>query len=156
MKKMAILASVLVATLSSSAIAQAACTQAHMNNKSWKLTAQDAHGTLIFCSFRASGAGTIAGNPTGCEYHTVGADADFGSRGTLAIFDGSIAMVPDDKCTYALTMTLDVTGDSTLKALLVLESGKTIANGNFLLSSSDGGGRAIGGGPISMMRQASR
>ncbi len=156
MKKLAVLACLLAATLSNSMAARAACTQANINNKSWKLTAQDTEGTLIFCSFRTSGAGTIAGNPTGCEYHTVNTDTDFSTPGALAIFDGSIAMVPDDKCTYALTMRLDVSGDAILKALVALESGKTIANGSFLLSSSDGGSRAIGGGPISMMKQARR
>lgn len=156
MRRLTILASALAIVWASSAIAQAGCKQAHVNNRSWKLTLQDEGGALIYCKFQTSRTGTITGNPTGCEYSSVGGDADFNSPRSLAIFEGSITMVPDDQCTYDLTLRIDNAGTSVLKARMVLEAGKTIANGNYLHSSNEGAGRPISGGTISMMRQAKR
>lgn len=154
MKKLTVLASVLFATLASVTLAQAACTKAHMNNRSWSVTAHDAiSGKLISCKFRTSGAGSIAGNATGREYSTIGVNTDFSTPTALAIFEGSISGVPGDSCAYNATLKLG-NGSSVLNARVVLESGKTIANGNFLLSTVAGEVvTPAGGGTISMMRQ---
>lgn len=154
MRKLTVLASVLAAGLASSTVAQAACTQAHMNNKYWKLTAYDkVLKVLTYCKFRTSAAGTIDGNATGCQQNTIGVDADFSAPDLLTIINGEIKMRPNDNCTYDLTLTLGATGDSLLRGQVVLESGKSIANGGYLMSISAGGLVIKTGGTISLMKQ---
>lgn len=153
MKKMLVLASVVAATFVGSAVAQAGCTQAHMNNKSWVVTMYDVQGSLWYCKFRTSGAGTIAGNATGCRMNETEMDTDFSNSGPIELFDGTIALVPGKSCTYEATIRLLSTGALVIKGRVVFETGKTIANGGYLMSFNIGAWAPVGGGTISMMRQ---
>lgn len=155
MKKLTVVAASLIATFACTTLAQAGCNSAHIKNKAWKVTAHEAtSGDLIYCQFRTSGTGTIAGNPMGCKYSRIGTNTDFNNMTTLALTEGAVAAVPGNSCTYDATLKLG-DGSTVLKARVVLEAGKTIANGNFLLSTVGQGAvmTAAGGGTISMMRQ---
>lgn len=133
------------ATLMTATIARAACTQADVNNKNWKISAHEVTlNALIFCTFSTGANGVIGFSINGCEGVKIGVGADFNSSTKMSIQSGSIIMVAGNSCTYNATLRL-LGVNEPLKARLTLESGKTIASGGFLLAN--------GGGTISVMRQ---
>ena len=128
--------------------AQAACNKSHGNNKTWKLTAHEVtEKALIFCTFRTSGNGAIAVAADGCEVTEIGPGASFATPTKYNIEAGSqIVATPGQKCTFDATVNLKA-GDVTtaMTARLVMESGKTMAAGNFLMGE--------GCGTVSVLRQ---
>lgn len=144
MNRFKMLASVMVATFACITSAQAACTQAQVNNKGWKASFYEATtGTEIFCSFRTTTTGTINAVPAGCETARAGVNVDFSA---LTPFDigagGSIALVAGKACTYDMTL---VIGATTFKNRVLLGANKQVANGTWLASGL--------GGTIAMTRQ---
>lgn len=144
MRKLKVFVSALAVTLACSTMAQAACKQSHINNKTWKISAYEAkNGLSIFCTFRTSGSGSIASTPGGCDNSTI-ASGDLSTAAPFDILSGSVTAVPGQSCTFDAA--LNLANSNVLKARVVMESGKTVANGNFVLTGGQGG-------PISMMRQ---
>lgn len=149
--KMTKLAAAVLALAMTGTAAQAACKQSHINNRTWSLTAHlDASGSdaaaLILCTFKTSGNGSVAATPNGCEV-TLGSSTDFTSPTIYTIEAGSqIVATNGQKCTFDATINLK-TGETTsvMVAKLAMESGKTIAAGNFLM-----GGRS---GTVAVLRQ---
>lgn len=128
--------------------AQAACNQSHINNRTWKLTAFEVTTkAMIFCTFKTSGNGTIAATNNACDVTSPPA-TDFGSPVKYSIEANSqIVAKQGEKCTFDATINLSSGGTpSILTARLVMESGKTIASGNFIMGES-------GGGTVSVLRQ---
>lgn len=146
MGKMRLATTVLTLMITGTA-AQAACNQAHINNKTWKLTAHEVtENLLIFCTFKTSSGGSIAVAPDGCEVTKIPV-ADFSSPTKFNIEASSqIVATPGQKCTFDATINLK-SGETpaVITARLVMESGKTIASGNFLMGD--------GGGTVSVLRQ---
>ena len=145
------LATAIVALAITGTAAEAACNQSHINNRTWKLTAHldakdPAPAALIFCSFKTKGNGSVAVTTDACEVTAV-PSADFASPTKYNIEAGSSIVATDgQKCTFDATINLK-TGETTsvMRARLVMESGKTIAAGNFLMGDS--------GGTVAVLRQ---
>jgi len=145
------LATAIVALAITGTAAEAACNQSHINNRTWKLTAHldakdPAPAALIFCSFKTKGNnGNVVAATEGCEV-TALPSADFASPIKYDIEAGSSIVATDQKCTFDATINLKA-GETTsvMRARLVMESGKTIAAGNFLMGDS--------GGTVAVLRQ---
>ena len=147
MSMMKLTAAVLALAVTGTA-ANAACNQSHINKKTWNLTAHEATAnTLIFCTFKTSANGSIAASSDACEVSTIGVATDFDAPVKNSIEAGSqIVATPGQKCTFDAIINLEANDVPTvMKARLVMESGKTIASGNFLMGA--------GGGTVSVLRQ---
>lgn len=150
MKTMKLAAAILTLAITGT-VAEAACNQSHINNKTWKLTAHldatlTAPAALISCTFKTKGNGAVDVTADGCDVTAI-PSADFASPTKYNIETGSqIVATPGQKCSFDATINLK-TGDTTsiMLARLVMESGKTIAAGNFLMGDS--------GGTVAVLRQ---
>lgn len=143
--KLKLFAAALAATLTTASVAHSACTQADVSNKSWKISAYEVTlKALIFCKFHTGANGAIKSSAGGCEGIKIEAGANFNSPTRMSVQSGSITMIAGDSCTFNATMSI-LGLNAPLSARLVMESGKTIASGGFLLAN--------GGGTISMMLQ---
>lgn len=147
-RSMKLVAGVLALALTGGTAAQAACNQSHVNNKTWKATAHEVTSdALILCTFKTNGSGAIGNTAKACENSQIGVSTDFDTPApaTMDIKEGSVTLVPGDKCVYDAILKLD-DGTKVLTARVVMESGKTTAIGNFLLTGD-------GGGTIALLRQ---
>lgn len=148
MNRIKFVAAALAALLIGGTSANAACKMSQIANKNWIMSATDTGGVtrvLLYCKFRTSGAGTVALTPNGCAVH-YGTSADFTTGIPFNLVSATITQNPTDTCTFDLDMALVAPATNTLKARLVMESGKTSLTGSWLSNFTSYGS-------ISLMRQ---
>lgn len=143
-----LIAATLAALLVGGTSAHAACKMAQVANKTWVMSATDTGAVsrlLLYCKFTTSAAGTASLTPNGCVVYN-GVAADFSAPVPFDLVSASLTQIPGSVCAFDLDMALVAPAAQTLKARLIMESGKTTATGNWLSNFSSYGA-------ISLMRQ---
>lgn len=118
--------------------AWATCKIGDFANKTWMVTATEVtEGVLFFCKLSVNGSGAIAALANGCADSYPG-QANFNSPSKYNIKSGSVTLVNASDCTFDINVAFG-SGSPSAVARVVMETGKTAATGNFLVSWGGGG-----------------
>ena len=136
-----LVAATLAALLVGGTSAHAGCKLAQLANKKWIMTATDTGAVskvLIYCKLITSAAGTVAYTPNGCVAYN-GASPDYSTPFNFDLISATLTQNPHESCVFDLDVALFAPAAQTLKARLVMESGKTSAAGTWLSNFSSYG-----------------
>lgn len=128
----------ILGTMMSASQGWAACTAADFTNKTWMVTATEVtDGVLFFCKLNVNGAGTVSALTNGCADSRPG-QTSFNSATKYNINSGTVKLVNAADCTFDINVKF-ANGSPSAVARVVMDSGKTVATGNFLVSWGGGG-----------------
>lgn len=130
--------SFVIGTMMSVSQGWAACTLADFTNKTWMVTATEiTDGVLFFCKLSVNGSGAVAPLTNGCSDSLPG-QANFNSPSKYNVGSGTVKIVNASDCIFDINVKF-AGGSPSAVARVVMDTGKTVATGNFLVSWGGGG-----------------
>lgn len=109
-----------------------------MTNKTWMVTATEiTQGVLFFCKFSVNGSGTIASLANGCSDYYPG-QKNFNTPSKYNVKSGTVKLINSNDCMFDVNVAFG-SGSPSAVSRVVLDYGKNIATGNFVVSWGGGG-----------------
>lgn len=130
--------SLFAASVVTASSAWAACSLSDVAGKTWMVSATEiTSNTLFFCKMTVTGSATVTSLNNGCSDFPVG-DTNFNSPTRYDVKSGSIKLISTSDCIYEATLKLG-NGSNVAIGRFVLDSGKSVGVGNFMVSWGGGG-----------------
>lgn len=131
-------AAALAVTLLSASPGWATCALTDVASKTWMVSATEiTQHVLFFCKLTVNSSGTVASLANGCSDFYPGQN-NFNSPEKYNVKSGTIKLISSTDCTFEANLKLG-DGSTTPVARFVLDSGKTVGLGNFVVNWGGGG-----------------
>lgn len=116
----------------------ATCALSDMTDKTWMVTATEiTNGVLFYCKLSVNGSGAIASLANGCSDYYPG-QKNFSTPSKYNVKSGTVKLVSANDCMFDINVVFG-SGSPSAVSRVVLDYGKNVATGNFVVSWGGGG-----------------